>query len=451
MLLGMDEQFLFVGMEADSLDLDDADASSAERAAGARPRLRRPDRAQVRLEAVCLDDRLPADHLARTVWSVVERLDLSRFYAEIAARGSEPGRAATDPKLLVALWLYATIDNVGSARRLARLCQEHDAYRWLCGGVSLNHHTLSDFRVRDGEALDDLLTQVVAALVARDVVKADRISQDSRRTPACAGRSSFRRRERLEQLHAQAKAHVARLKAQAMDEADERSPRQRAAQERAARERQERLEAALAVLPELEKIKSHQTGKPSRHRAARVSTTDPEARRMKLGNGAIAPAYNVQFGTDTASRAVVGVAVVNTGSDAAQSQPMREQVERRTGRKVKEHLMDGGYVNKEQIDHAEQSGVAIYAPLPKGRDGQPCTRSERDKPGVTAWRQRMQTEEAKTIYQQRASTSETVNGELSEQRALSRFNVRGSRKVLTVALWAALAYNLVHHAQTLIA
>ena len=116
--------------------------------------------AQVYLEPMCLEDRLPAEHRARLVWQVVERLDLSRFYESIAARGSAPGRPTTDPKLLVALWLYATIDNVGSARRLARLCEEHDAYRWLCGGVSVNHHLLSDFRVGEGEALDELLTPV---------------------------------------------------------------------------------------------------------------------------------------------------------------------------------------------------------------------------------------------------------------------------------------------------
>lgn len=414
------------------------------------PRVRRPDRLQVRLEPVCLEERLPDDHPARMVWQVVSRLDLAAFYGRIAARGSEPGRPAIDPTLAVALWLFATIQNVGSARKLACLCQEHDAYRWLCGGVSVNHHTLSDFRVQHGDALDGLLTQVIVALVDRGVVKVDRISQDSRRTPASAGRSSFRRRERLVQLLDAARAHVAALKAQALEASDERSARQRAAQERAAREREQRINDALAVMPELEAIKAHQTGKPSRRQAARASTTDADARRMKLGNGAIAPAYNVQLATATEGRAVVGVCVVNTGTDAGQSEPMRQQVEQRTGRKVKEQLVDGGYVNKDQIDRAAQSNVAIYAPLPLGRDGQPCTQGKRDAPGVAAWRARMQTDEAKAIYQQRASTSETVNGEISCYRALSRFEVRGLAKVTCVALWAALAYNIVHHASSLL-
>lgn len=415
------------------------------------PRLRRPDRAQVRLEPVSLEARLAADHAVRTVWAVVERLDLEQFLEVIAARGSDPGRAATDPRLLVALWLWATIDNVGSARRLARLCEEHDAYRWLCGGVSLNHHLLSDFRVGHGAALDDLLTQVIAALVDRGAVKVARISQDSLRTRAGAGRSSYRRQERLKLLLAEAKSHVERLKAEGEREDDARAPRQQAAQERAARERVARVEAALEVMPELEAIKTHPTGKPSRDEPARVSTTDPQARRMKLGSGAIAPAYNVQFAADTASRVIVGVEVVNSGTDHNQSEPLRKQVEQRSGLKVKEHLMDGGYVKKESIEAASASGVAVYAPLPKGNDGEPCTQGRRDGPGVKAWRERMQSEEGKTIYKQRASTSETVNAEVKTVRGLASFNVRGLKKVRCVALWSALAYNLVHASVNLLA
>lgn len=413
------------------------------------PRLRRPDRSQVRLEPVCLEDRIPADHRVRMVWGVVQKLDLSRFLTPINARGSAPGRPSTDPHLLVALWLYAAIENVGSARRLGRLCEEHDAYRWLCGGVSINHHTLSDFRVQDTSALDDLLTQLVVALVDQDIVKMDRISQDSRRTRASAGRSSFRRRERLEQLREQARRRIRELKERALDEDDERSPRQRAAQDRAARERQERIDAALSVLPELEEAKTRPTGKPSRKREARVSTTDADARRMKTGSGAILPAYNLQFATDTASRVVVGVSVGHGGSDQSESAPLREQVQKRTGRKVKEHLMDGGYVKKELIDEAEGAGVAIYAPLPRGKDGEPCTACPGDKAGVKAWRERMQTAEGQAVYKERASTSETVNAELSCYRGLSSLNVRGLLKVTCAALWSVLAYNVVHYGSVL--
>lgn len=430
---------LFTGMDASTLE----PVARKERSSGA-PRLRRPERKQMHMESMCLEDLLPADHRARLVWAIVEGLDLSAFMEPIAARGSDPGRPSTDPHLLVALWLYATAENIGSARRLARLCEEHDAYRWLCGGVSVNHHTLSDFRVGYGAALDDLLTQLIVTLVDQDIVTVIRLSQDSMRTRASANQSSFRRGQTLRKLLRKARAHVERLKKQADDDDDDRPPRRRAAQERAARERERRIRRALAVLPELEKVKENQTGKPSKHREARVSTTDPDARRMKRGDGSIGPAYSVQFATDTASRAVVGVRVVNTGSDQSQSEVMRQQVERRTGRRVKEHLIDGGYVKKELIESAEASGVCIYAPLPKGKDGKPCVSNRRDGPGVRAWRKRMQTAEAEKIYHERASTSETVNGEIKCFRALREFHVRGIAKAACAAIWSALAYNVVH-------
>ena len=423
-------------------------ASTAGEGALAPPRLRRPERLQVLLEPVCLEQRLAADHPARMVWAVVQRLDLSMYYKAIAARGETPGRAATDPQLLVALWLYATIENQGSARWIEEQCQVHDAYRWLCGGVNVNHHTLSDFRVAYDAALDDLMKQVIAALVARDMVKVERISQDGLRTRASAGASSFRREKTLRRLLEQAQAHIEAVKRQG-DPAPAARTRRAAAQERAAQERVERIEAALAVLPELQAIKENHTGKPSRQQEARASTTDPEARRMRLGGGAIAPAYNVQFGVDTASRAIVGVAVSNSGSDQSQSEPLRAQIEKRTGRKVKEHLFDGGFVKKELIERAEGSGVAIYAPLPTGRDGEPVTQGRGDPPGVAAWRQRMTTPAAREIYKQRASTVETVNAETKTYRGLNRFLVRGLAKVRCVALWAALAYNVVHFGRLL--
>lgn len=421
-----------------ALSSDSSDSTSCPA-----PRLRRPDRRQTFFEPVNLDQRLPGDHRARMVWAMVEQLDLSRFHEPLANRGSAPGRPATDPALLVALWLYATIENVGSARQLDRLCGAHDAYRWLCGGVPVNYHTLSDFRVQHEVALDDLFTQLITALVSQDLVTVERLSQDGMRVRASAGASSFRRRQTLERLQAAARAHVTRVKRE-LDADDETTPRQRAARQRAAREKLQRVEQALAVLPELEAIKQHPTGKPSRQQAARVSTTDTEARRMKMPGGGVQPAYNIQFATDTASRAIVAVDVVTTGSDAQQSAPLREQAERRTGRRVREHLFDGGFVNKALIGQAEAAGVAVYAPLPRNRAGQPCTYDRKDSPGVAAWRRRMTTAQAQEVYHQRAATAETVNGELRTYRALDRLLVRGRRKIRCTALWSALAYNLVH-------
>ena len=414
------------------------------------PRLRRPERSQAVFEPVCIDERLPADHAARTIWRVVEQLDLSAFYGPIAARGSDPGRAATDPKLLVALWLYAAVDGVGNGRKLDRLCREHDAYKWLCGGVSLNYHTLNDFRVSHQQALDELFTQVLTVLTERGVVKVERISQDGKRVRAGAGSSSFHREKTLRRRLAEVRKYIEELKRQP-DEAPGESARQRAAQERAARQQQERLERALALLPELQKSRNNpKTNKKDRVKPVRVSRTDPEARKMKMPCGGIRPAYNLQLAADPTSGAIAGVDVVNSPADSQQSGPLRAQVERRTGRKVKEHLMDEGYVAMDQIDAAERADVKVYAPLPKGKHGQPVTCSRWDTPGTRAWRARMQTQEAKQVYKQRAPSSERPNAEFQERLGLRSFAVRGLARVRCVALWTALAYNVVHFAEHLV-
>ena len=442
----METTALFLGMAA-------AVASDAGvgRDESSPPRLRRPDRAQVLLEPVYLEDRLPPDHPARMVWQVVERLDLSAFYQPIASRGSEPGRAATDPKLLVGLWLYAAVDGVGNGRERDRLCREHDAYKWLCGGVSVNDHTLNDFGVGHGVALDDLLTKVLAMLMHRDVVPVKRISQDGTRIRASAGKSSFRRKGRIEEFLVQAQAHVETLKQQS-EEGPQVSAVRRAAQERAARERVERLEAALAEFPAIEAVKAKQRAdKPSKEREPRVSITDPQARTMKMGNGGFDPAYNVQIAVDTQSRAIVAIEVTNHGCDSGEDAALRAQVKRRIGRLPEEHLLDGGYLRWKGMEQAGADGVALDVPLsPTGGKGQVCTEREGDPPEVAAWRKRMTSEEGKAIYSQRASTSETVNADLKTFRGLHALTVRGLTKVRCAALWSALAYNIMHFAAVLI-
>src|SRR3972149_4540794 len=240
-------------------------------------RLYKPVRDQLEMIIRDLDSVLPKDHLARTVWAIVESLDLSAFYAPIKAVVGGPGHPATDPQVLVALWIYATSQSVGKARQLDRLCREHDAYRWLCGGVPINYHMLSDFRVEYRRALDDLMTKVLAAMMAEGVVSLDRVAQDGMRVRASAGAASFRREGELKEWLGKAEAQVKRLTAQ-VDEPEEArtepSQREVAARERAARERQERIEQALKELPEVREAKK--TAKEREN--ARVSPTDPEAR-----------------------------------------------------------------------------------------------------------------------------------------------------------------------------
>lgn len=291
------------------------------------PRLRRADRTQVLLRPCSLEELIGPDHPARVVWALVSRWDMSGFEAAIRARGEAPGRGATDPRILCALWLYGYTQGVGGGRELARLCGRDDAYRWLCGGVGMNYHTLNDFRVDHEAAVDELLTRMVAALLSQDLASVTRISQDGTRVRAGAGRNSFRTRDTLQRHLAAAREHVEAMKRQAQDPA---MPARRArAAERAARDRAERLERALAEVAKVEAAKAAQKDKPSKRRPARASATDPEARQMRMADGGTRPAYNVQFAVATDGRAIVGVDVTNAGSDAAESAPMREQVERR--------------------------------------------------------------------------------------------------------------------------
>jgi transposase len=399
-----------------------------------------PNRVQLELRACDLESLLPEGHRARLVWAWVEQADLGAMYASIRAVEGGSGRTAIAPEILFALWLYATLAGVGSARALARLTQEHDAYRWICGGVSVNYHTLSDFRSAHGETFDALLTDSVAVLLAEGVVSLRRVAQDGVRVRASAGAASFRRGATLEECLEQAREQVERLKGQTDDDPGAVSRRQQAARERAARERQERVERALKRLPAMAEIKAKQ-GKPREQ--ARVSTTDAEATVMKMADGGYRPAYNGQFASDTEAQVVVGVAAVCVGTDMAQLTPMVEQVEARYGQSPQEWLVDGGYPAHEQLDQAAEH-TTVYAPVPKAKDPDtdPHAPKEGDSEAVGAWRKRMGTEEAKAIYKERAATAECVNAQARE-RGLTRLRVRGTAKVRCVLLLHALAHNLM--------
>jgi transposase len=427
-------------------------------------RLRRPERRQMAMVVQCPDDLVSATHPVRMVLAVVEQLDLKRFHEPIKARDGQPGRDATDPQLLVSLWLYACIRGIGSARELARWCQESAPFRWLCGGVGVNHRLLSDFRTDHGSALDGLFTQVIASLVDKEIVHVSRVSQDGVRVRVGAGAGSFRREERLEKLLEESRQHVEQLRRQVdSPEHAALSARQRAARKRAAAEKLERLRQAMAQLPELKRKQAEaerragagKQGEKVRQRQPRVSTTDSQARVMKMPNGGFNPAVNVQLATDTESRAILGVEVSNAGSDSVGlSEPMRQQVEQRTGGKVEQHLIDGGYMRKDDIEQAHTHGVELFVP-PKGAKspqnrGRELEPKRGDSEAVLSWKRRMASEEGKEIYKQRAATSETVNADLRTYRGLSQMTVRGLAKARCVALWCALAYNVMHFGAALL-
>ncbi len=290
-------------------------------AQGGPPRYQRPNRAQVELRPCNLDALIPEDHAVRTVWAFVQGMDLSPLYHSIRAVEGGAGRPPIDPAILIALWLYATLEGVGSARMLERLCQQHDAYRWLCGGVSVNYHTLADFRVAHGAFLDHQLTVGVATLLSEGLVSMKRVAQDGVRIRASAGAASFRRQPSLESCLEEAHAQVETLRQELQDAPAASAQRERAARLRAAHEREQRVRQALEHLPQVEAKK-----KAAEKAKARVSTTDPEARVMKMGDGGFRPAFNGQFCTDTDTQIVVGVALSNEGSDQGELIPMLEQL-----------------------------------------------------------------------------------------------------------------------------
>jgi len=414
-------------------------------------RLVQPVRNQIEWAPRALDAALPPDHPARAIWAVLERLDLSAFYVDIKAVANRPGRPASDPQVLLALWVFATQQGIGSARHLARLCEEHDAYRWIRGGVPVDYHLLAEFRVVHESALDDLFTTVLAVMMDEGLVTLDRVAQDGMKVRAGAGAGSFRGASRLEQCLAEAQEQVKRLKDQREHPEPGGSARERAARERAARERQERVERALRQLPAAKAAKERQErtlAKPKRAKVTepRVSTTDPDARVMHMPDGGFRPALNAQFATDVDSQVIVGVGVSNRGSDQGEALPMETQVHERTDKHPGAYLIDGGFVKRDDITALEEHQVTVYAPLRQPRtttSGRTATDPRPDdSPEVIAWRARMGTDEAKEIYKQRAATAECVNA-LARLRGLQQFRVRGLDKALSVLLLLAITHNVL--------
>lgn len=410
------------------------------------PRVIQARRDQLEMQPVDLDALLPQEHRARAVWQVVERLELSRFYDRIKARGSTAGRASTDPKVLLALWLYATADGVVHARELERLCREHNAYRWLRGGVPVNYHTLSDFRTAHREALNELLTQILGAMLQEGLIGLKRVAQDGTRVRASAGSGSFRRRAKLEECLAAARAHVAALEEQAKSPGPTgATPRAHAARRRAGRERAQRIERALQALQTVQDDRA--ASKPGRNDPTtppRGSTTDPDARKMRMGDGGYRPAYNTQFATDTASGVIVGVAVSQSRTDFGEAPPMMQQIQDRTGRQPAELLVDTGFTSRAAVDELSAAGVTVYGALPQ-RTGKPDPYAPQkvDSPAMRDLKARMSSEPGKAIYRERSSSAERVNADLKTWRALQRFVVRGTSKVWCIALWNVLAFNIL--------
>lgn len=436
------------------------------KAAGAgEPRLLRAQRDQVELRPYDLDALLAPEHPARSVWAFVQALDLAPLYAAIKSVRGGAGAPATDPAILVALWLWAHIDGVGSAREVARLCERDDAYRWICGGVGVNHHSLSDMRTQHTAWLDAQLTRSMAALMERKLVTLNVVAHDGMRVRAAAKAASMRRKERLQRLHELAQAQLQALKAELHEDAGASSRRKQAAQERAAREREQRLAQALATMDKIERLRPPKKDKKAKGRdhdgppppganatapapkpepEPRVSTTDPEARVMKMADGGFRPAFNAQFVVDAPTQFIAAVGVTNSGSDMGQMVPMHQQLVQRYGHVPEHWLADGGFTKLQAIEALHAQGTQAVVPPPSSRNPaiDPFAPKDSDSAALAQWRGLMGSDDGKALYRQRGATVECANAQL-RRRGLQQFNVRGLLKAQAVLLWHALAHNLM--------
>jgi len=406
-----------------------------------KPRLLEAERSQFRLVSTDLEGLVADNDQVRSVWAFVVALNLSGFYAQIKAVEGEAGRPPIDPKILLALWIQATLDGIGSARELARQCEMHVRYQWICGGVTPGYHRLSDFRSQSAEQLDALLSDSVAVLMHKGLVSLERVAQDGMRVRANAGAGSFRSGKRLKELRKIAKDQVKALKKELDDDPSAGTRRRDAARRHAAEDRARRIEQALAELPEIQERKKSHNGKKKTE--ARSSTTDPDARVMKMADGGFRPALNVHFVTDTQTKVIAAVEVNNDGTDQKMTVPLAEQVNDRHGKDPAEWLEDGGCVTLDGINALAKRGTAVFAPIrqPRSSKYKPTDIRPTDSPAVADWRQRMASEYGKSVYKQRGATAELANAH-ARNHGLTQFLVRGLTKARSVVLLLAITHNM---------
>lgn len=416
------------------------ESNKNEKLSNAKPRLKIPVRNQIEVTIGCLDDSIPDDHKVRAVAKYVSQLDLSSILCKIKSVESSPGAPATSPEVLLTLWLYAFIEGIVSARTINRYCTEHIAFKWICGNKPVNEHTISDFRTQHGEAFDELLTQSIAVLSHHGLINVESIAQDGMKVEAHAGKSSFRREKTLKEHLKKAEDYVKTLKKEFAENPSS-SLKQQAAKKRAAEQKLEKTKRAIDELKKLRKQK--EDGKKKWRKSLsekekndiRASKTDPEARIMKMANSGFAPGYNVQFATDTKSKAIVGVNAVQSGNDYGQLKKMKLQVEKRLGHSVKEIIADAGYLEHEDIENVSTPNCKAYISADRIDTKSKCKT-------LREMKERMETPEAKAIYNQRASTAEFVNARI-RTRGFTQVLVMGLAKVQVLATLFAIGQNML--------
>lgn len=404
-----------------------------------RVRTKEPFRRQAVMRFEMPEDALPETHTARVLWRIVETLNLAAFTERAKAVEGRQGRDMLSVHMLLTLWLYAVSEGIGSAREIARRTKTDAAFGWIVGDQSVGHSKLSEFRVGHLDALNKLFTDVLASLMHKGLVSLALVAQDGTRVRASASAPSFRREASLLACREQAALHVKAVFAEADD--PEASDIEKRAREAAALDYQRRIEAAIDTVRELQA-----EGKD----APRASTTDADARVMKMGDGGFRPAYNVQMVTAGSEmggpRTIVGVRVTNVGSDMGSITPLLDEVEQRTGALPDVLLADANHAKHDCIRYATSRGVEVLVPVPE-RAKRP---EDTEDPAIAAWHDRMETDEAKRQYRARAGLCELPNAHLKCHHGVAQVLVRGIERVSCVMVLAALTANLLAHAAALL-
>lgn len=317
------------------------------------PRLKRANRSQLIFRTIHIDKLVEEDHPIRAILSFLERMDLNAFYQDIEVQEGAAGRSATDPQILIAIWIYAYSQGVSSARQIERLCEYHPAYQWLTGMEIINHHTLSDFRIKHSRALDTLFTEVLGILSAENLITLERVMHDGTKIKAQAGKDSFQKEDRIQAHLKMARDHIA-----LMQDPREEAPKTHKTQERLLREKEERLESALRQLQKIRAVKPTDEAKQQ----ARVSMTDPESRIMKQPNGGFDSSYNVQISTDAHAGIIVGIDPSQDGYDYDQLTKAVERVEENMKQPPRYMVADGGFTSRKNIIAMSQKGIDFIGP-----------------------------------------------------------------------------------------
>jgi len=391
---------------------------------------------------------LPPTHRARIIDRIVATLDLSGFTEGAASVEGHAGRSILSPHMMLTLWLYAISEGIGSAREIARRVRSEDAFRWIVGEVAVSHHSLSAFRIGHGARFDRLLTDILASLLHKGLLSLELVAQDGTRVRASASAPSFRRHASLLACREQAALHLKAVLADADN--PEHTQAQHAARKAAAEAFAKRVEEAIETVGVLQKERDERARPSIRQKPARASTTDAEARVMKMPDGGFRPGYNIQLAVAGSKmggpRTIVGVQVTNVGSDMGSVTPMVEQIAERTGLLPEKLLADANHAKYQCIENAARQGVDLLVAVPDNAGDTSRGASQ----AVLDWREKMETDEAKVAYRARASLVELTNAHVKEQLGLDHVLVRGLAKVTSVALLTGLAYNILQNAAGLL-